>query len=133
MVLGRIKGVEDLAQLIVGDAGSRIGYRHLNARTGNRGGVNDKQAVARCNVGHGIHAIAGEVQDHLLEVNRIGSHRQGPLVASAAQRNVSLPRFGCKNVRGIDNDLVEVELLQFEVVPALDQVAKVPNDVDSVL
>jgi hypothetical protein len=133
MVLSCVESVEDLVELVLWNAGAGIAYRYLYPSVFHRRRLNHYLASLGSGARHRIHPVRCQVQYHLLKVDRIGSHREKLLASIYTQRYTSLLRLGRKNVRGIQNYLVQVKLLNFELAVALYQLSQVPDDVDGML
>jgi hypothetical protein len=57
---------------LVGNAGAAVQYADLDAARGGLGGLDGQIAPGAGGLVHGLHGIAREVDDHLLNLNGVG-------------------------------------------------------------
>ena len=62
MFLGRVEGLENLADLLVRDTGARIDHRHFDRGILDSCRPNGNSPLIQRDVGHGIHRVCCQVQ-----------------------------------------------------------------------
>ena len=77
LLLGRVERIEDLVERVLGNAGAGIAYRHFYRDFSDQRRLDGYPAGIWCGIGQCIHRIRHQDQDHLLQVDPIGPHRQG--------------------------------------------------------
>ena len=80
-----------------------------------------------------IHTVPRKVQYDLLQVDRVGAYQQWLLGAYRAQGNVSLLRLGRKNLHCICDRFIEIQLVGFNLAPALHEFLHVRDDLGRML
>ncbi len=108
--------------------GSGIGDLHLDFGFSDQRGLDRHPAGAGRAVLHRVHSIYREIEDHLLQLNVIGTHRKEALGLVDAEHHASLRCLGLEDVKRRSNHVVDVELLQFVGILLFHQPTEVPDD-----
>src|SRR3954467_13214201 len=96
LLFGRVKRLENVSELVLGDARTGIAYRYFDRQFSHEPRSNRNLTRAYSTIRHRIHCVRHKVQYYLLQMDWIGSHEQSPRDAVYAQINVAPVGFGRK-------------------------------------
>src|SRR5262245_51459460 len=113
LILGGEEGIEYLTELVRWNPRAGIGNRNLDRRTAVQFGAADHGTTVR-NGGHRIHAVDDEVEDDLLQLDRIALDAERAGRGLEVQRDVAGGRLYGKEFERLAHDLVEIDVLGLE-------------------
>src|SRR5260370_26361331 len=116
LILGREEGVEDMIELLLGNP--RTGIRNRDYRRGSTilfSASDHRPAVG--NIGHRIYAVHHQIDDDLLQLNRVSPDAQRFRRLSKIQRDVARRCLDRKKFERLAGKFVQIHLLRLKWRP----------------
>src|SRR6476469_5191949 len=110
LVLGREKGVEDVVEFFPGNSRTRIRNRDFRRGTAILFGASDHRPAVRY-LGHRIYAVNDQIDNDLLQLDRVAPHAQRFRRLSKIQRDIARRCLDRKEIERLTRKRVQIDFL----------------------